>query len=91
MLNPIENLVKEKTIKVFDTSELIVGAAYYMTVLQSDLCIFDDVLHFREEVIILIEPFDENEIRAVYIPKGKHAQRFILKPDMKIELERVVE
>jgi hypothetical protein len=85
--------ILEKSIWVFDTSELKVGDAYIMTVGDDGLDIFDDVLSAGEEVFILIESFNENEIKAVYIPRRtteKHAQRFIINPDMNVTLERVV-
>jgi hypothetical protein len=86
--------VSEKVIKVFDTSELKIGDAYIMTVGKSGMDIFDDVLSAEQEVFILIESFTEYEIRAVYIPymtTEKRAQRFIITPDMDVELERVCE
>lgn len=84
--------VMEKVIKVFDTSELKIGDPYIMTVGKNGLDIFDDVLSAEEEVFILIEDFDEDVIKAVYIPRrnaNKHAQRFLITPDMDVELERV--
>ena len=84
--------VMEKVIKVFDTSELKIGDAYIMTVGKSGMDIFDDVLSAEEEVFILIEDFDEDVIKAAYIPHRtdkKHVQRFIITPDMDVELERV--
>jgi hypothetical protein len=86
--------VSDKVIKVFDTSELKIGDAYIMTVGKSGMDIFDDVLSAEEEVFILIEDFDEEAIRAAYIPRRtdkKHVQRFIITPDMDVELERVCE
>lgn len=84
----------EKVIKVFDTSELKVGDAYIMTVGKNGMDIFDDILSAEEEVFILIESFNEEVIKAVYIPRRtieKEAQRFIITPDMDVELERVCE
>lgn len=86
--------VVEKSIWVFDTYDLNVGDAYIMTVGDYGLEIFDDVLSTGEKVFILIESFDENEIKAVYIPRRtdkKRAQRFLITPDMNVTLERVVE
>lgn len=86
--------VVEKVIKVFDTSNMKVGDAYIMTVGNDGLDIFDDVLSAGEEVFILIEDFNENEIKAVYISRSineRHVQRFIITPDMDVELERVCE
>jgi hypothetical protein len=85
--------VTEKMLKVFDTSNMRVGDAYIMTVGESGMDIFDDVLIPGQEVFILIESFTENEIKAVYIPymtADKRAQRFIITPDMDVTLERVV-
>lgn len=85
--------VIEKSIWIFDTSELKVGDAYIMTVGDDELEIFDDVLSAGEEVFILIESFNEDVIKAVYIPRRtteKCAQRFIINPDMNVTLERVV-
>lgn len=84
----------EKVVKVFDTSELKIGDAYIMTVGESGMDIFDDVLSAGAEVFILVEYFNENEIRAVYIPRMTTtctAQRFVITPDMNVELERVCE
>lgn len=84
--------VTEKMVKVFDTSNMRVGDAYIMTIGNSGMDIFDDVLIPGQKVFILIESFTENEIRAVYIPympTKKRAQRFIITPDMDVTLERV--
>ena len=84
--------VVEKSILVYDTYDLRVGDAYIMTVGDDGMEIFDDVLSAGEEVFILIESFNENEIKAVYIPRRcaeKHAQRFVITPDMNVTLERV--
>ena len=86
--------VSEKVIKVFDTSELKVGDAYIMTAGNNGLEIFDEILSAEEEAFILIEDFNENEIKAVYIPRRpieKRAQRFLITPDMDVTLERVCE
>lgn len=87
--------VVEKSIWIFDTYDLKVGDAYIMTIIDDDgLEIFDDVLSTGEKVFILIEDFNENEIKAVYIPRrnaSKQAQRFLITPDMNVTLERVVE
>lgn len=93
MLKKVAKVV-EKVIKVFDTSNMKVGDAYIMTVGDNELDIFDDVLSAGEEVFILIESFNEYEIKAVYIPRRlieKRAQRFIITPDMDVTLERVCE
>ena len=93
MLKKVASVV-EKVIKVFDTSNMKAGDAYIMTVGDDRLDIFDDVLSEGDVVFILIESFNENEIKAVYIPRKtieKHAQRFIITPNMDVTLERVVE
>ena len=85
--------VVEKVVKVFDTSNMKVGDAYIMTVGESGMDIFDDVLSAGEEVFILIESFNENTITAVYIARRtieKEVQRFIITPDMDVTLERVL-
>ncbi len=93
--------VVEKVIKVFDTSKLKAGDAYLMTVGDHWLDIFDDVLSAGGKVFILIESFNENEIKAAYVPRPRktswgwnterRVQRFIITPDMDVTLERVVE
>jgi hypothetical protein len=86
--------VVEKSVWVYDTYDLKVGDAYIMTVGDDGLEIFDDILSAGQEVFILIESFNENEIKAVYIPcrtDKKHAQRFLITPDMNVTLERVCE
>lgn len=93
MLKKVTTVV-EKVIKVFDTSELKIGDAYIMTVGDEGLDIFDDVLSAGEEVFILVESFTENSITAAYIARRtieKEVQRFIITPDMDVELERVCE
>lgn len=93
MKKKVVNVV-EKSIWVYDTYNLAVGDPYLMTVGDDGLNIFDDTLAAGEAVFILIESFNENEIKAVYIPRRtdkKRAQRFIITPDMNVTLERIVE
>ena len=92
MSKKVVNVV-EKSIWIFDTSELKVGDAYLMTVGDDGLEIFDDILSAGDKVFVLIMSFNQNEIKAVYIPRrttDKHIQRFIITPDMDVTLERVV-
>ena len=92
MLKKIVNVV-EKSIWIFDTSELKAGDAYIMTIGDNGLEIFDDILSAGDKVFILIMSFNENEIMAVYIPNSgteKRMQRFIIRPDMNVTLERVI-
>lgn len=86
--------VVEKVIKVFDTSNMKAGDAYLMTIGDDGMEIFDDVLFAGDKVFILIEDFDEDIIKAAYIPRRtdkKYVQRFIITPDMDVTLEKVVE